>query len=67
MPTKKMKTRRFPSAINFSTLGTKREAEVMIAPGSRWKVVAVHKGVKFCWEGNKPDVYTVIQMEETDD
>lgn len=39
----------------------------MIAPGSRWKVVAVHKGVKFCWEGNKPDVYTVIQMEETDD
>lgn len=62
-----MKTRRFPSAINFSTLGTKREAEVMIAPGSRWKVVAVHKGVKFCWEGNKPDVYTVIQMEETDD
>lgn len=59
-----MKTRRFPSPTNFAGNGP-REAEVMIAPGSRWKVTGSLKGVSYGWdEDSMVDGYTILQMEE---
>lgn len=59
-----MKTRRFPTPTNFASNGP-REAEIMIAPGSRWKVTGVQRDVRFGWDSeHMVDGYTVIQMEE---
>jgi ADP-ribosyltransferase exoenzyme len=62
-----MKTRRFASPVNISGVGP-REAEVMIKPGSRFKVTGVLRDVSFGWsKENMVDGYTVIQMEEVED
>lgn len=62
-----IKTRRFASPTNFSGAGP-REAEVMIKPGSRFKVTGVLRDVTFGWrEENKVPGYTVIQVEEIED
>lgn len=59
-----MKTRRFPSPTNFAGNGP-REAEIMVAPGSRWKVTGVLRNVSFGWDKDTlVQGYTVIQMEE---